>query len=78
MPVDVSYQADVWGSISRSVTAAAASAQASGADLENARLAYQAALAEYYFELHGLDSDANLLENTVTADEQYLQLTKLR
>ena len=78
MPVDVSYQADVWGSISRSVTAAAASAQASGADLENARLAYQAALAEYYFELHGLDSDANLLENTVAADEQYLQLTKLR
>jgi NodT family efflux transporter outer membrane factor (OMF) lipoprotein len=78
MPVDVSYQADVWGSIRRSVTANAASAQASAADLENAKLTYQSQLAEMYFELHGLDGDADLLQRTVTLYQQSLQLTQDR
>jgi NodT family efflux transporter outer membrane factor (OMF) lipoprotein len=78
MPVDVSYQADVWGSIRRSIAAGAATAQASAADLENARLTYQAQLAVLYFQLHGLDSDAGLLQTTLTLYGQYLQLTKDR
>jgi len=78
MPFDVSYQADVWGNIRRSVRAARESAQASAADLENARLSFQAQLAESYFELHGIDADADLLQRTVTYYEQYLQLTKDR
>lgn len=78
MPVDVSYQADVWGSIRRSVNASAATAQASAADLENARLTYQAQLAVLYFELHGLDGDADLLQTTLTLYGQYLQLTQDR
>jgi NodT family efflux transporter outer membrane factor (OMF) lipoprotein len=78
LPVDVSYQADVWGNIRRSVTAAYASAQASFADLENARLSYQAQLAEFYFELHGQDGDIDLLERTVKAYEEYLKLTQDR
>ncbi|HWF84368.1 MAG TPA: efflux transporter outer membrane subunit, partial [Vicinamibacterales bacterium] len=78
LPVDVSYQADVWGSIRRSVAAAAATAQASAADLENAKLTYQAQLAEMYFELHGLDADADLLQKTLVLYEQSLQLTQDR
>ncbi len=78
MPVDVSYQADVWGSIGRSVAANAATAQASAADLENASLTYQSQLAEIYFELHGLDGDADLLQRTMTLYEQSLQLTRDR
>ena len=78
LPFDVSYQADIWGSIRRSITASVASAQASAADLENARLSYQAQLAEMYFQLHGLDGDADLLQRTVTAYKQYLQLTRDR
>ena len=66
MPVDVSYQADIWGNIRRSVTANADLAQASAADLENAKLTYQSQLAQIYFELHGLDADADLLRRTVT------------
>lgn len=77
-PVDVSYQADVWGNIRRSVTAARETAQSSAADLENARLSFQAQLAEMYFELHGLDGDADLLRRTMSSFEQYLQLTKDR
>lgn len=78
MPVDVSYQADVWGNVRRSVTAAKRTAQSSAADLENVRLTFQAELAEFYFELHGLDGDADLLQRTIASFQQFLQLTKDR
>ncbi|HEY7288975.1 MAG TPA: efflux transporter outer membrane subunit [Vicinamibacterales bacterium] len=78
LPVDLSYQADVWGSVRRSVTGASATADASAADLENVRLTYQAQLAQLYFQLHGLDGDANLLETTLELYGQSLQLTKDR
>ena len=78
MPVDVSYQADVWGSIRHTVRASSDVAQASAAQLENARLTYQAELAEFYFELHGLDSEADLLQRTEASYRDYLQLTKDR
>jgi len=78
VPLDVSYQADVWGSIRRSVAANAAVTQASAADLESARLLYQSELAADYFQVQGLDADRVLLEETVRSDEQYLQLTQDR
>lgn len=77
-PADVSYQADVWGSIRRSVAANSAIAQASYAQLENARLLYQAELAVDYFQLQGLDASRQLLESTVKSFEQYVQLTQDR
>jgi len=78
MPFDISYQADIWGNISRSVTASKDTAQASAADLENAKLTFQAQLAQMYFQLHGLDADADLLRRNVTIFEQSLQLTQER
>ena len=78
IPIDVTYQADVWGSIRRSVAANAAVAQASAADLENARLLYQAELASDYFQIQGLDAEQRLLEATVKSYEQYVQLTRDR
>ena len=78
MPFDISYQADIWGNIRRSVTASKDTAQASAADLENAKLTFQAQLAQIYFQLHGLDADANLLRRNVIVFEQSLQLTQER
>ncbi len=78
IPIDVTYQADVWGSIRRSVAANSAVAQASAADLENARLLYQAELAADYFQIQGLDAERRLLEATVQSYERYVQLTKDR
>jgi NodT family efflux transporter outer membrane factor (OMF) lipoprotein len=78
VPVDLSYEADVWGSIRHSVGSLAATAQASAAQLENARLFYQAELAQDYFQLHGTDGEKDLLERTVKSYEEYLQLTKDR
>jgi NodT family efflux transporter outer membrane factor (OMF) lipoprotein len=78
MPFDIAYQADVWGNIRRSVTASKDTAQASAADLENATLTFQAQLAQLYFQLHGLDADADLLRRNVAIFEQSLQLTQDR
>jgi NodT family efflux transporter outer membrane factor (OMF) lipoprotein len=77
-PVALSYEADVWGSIRHSVGSLAATAQASAAQLESARLFYQVELAQDYFQLHGTDGEKDLLERTVKSYEEYLQLTKDR
>ena len=78
LPVNVSWEADIWGSIRRSITAAAEAAQVSDAQLENARLSYQAQLAEDYFELRGTDGEEQLLETTVKSYQDYLKLTQDR
>jgi NodT family efflux transporter outer membrane factor (OMF) lipoprotein len=78
LPIDISYQADVWGSIRRSVRASAETAQATAAQLENARLFFQAELAQDYFQLHGTDAEQDLLERTVKSYQEYLDLTRNR
>jgi NodT family efflux transporter outer membrane factor (OMF) lipoprotein len=78
LPASLSYVADVWGGIRRSVGASAATAQVTAAQLENARLAYQAELAQAYFGLHGTDGARELLERTVKSYQEYLQLTQDR
>jgi NodT family efflux transporter outer membrane factor (OMF) lipoprotein len=75
LPVDLSYEADVFGRIRRNVEGSKASAQASAADLETVRLTMQAELAVDYFQLRGLDSQKDLLDRTVAADEKALELT---
>jgi len=78
LPISASWEPDLWGNIRRSATAAAAQAQASAADLENARLLYQSELAQDYFALHGLDGDVDLLTRTVKSYSEYLELTHNR
>jgi NodT family efflux transporter outer membrane factor (OMF) lipoprotein len=78
LPVDVSYQADIWGSIRHSIRSSAEAAQVSAAQLENARLSYQAELAQDYFELRGTDGEKELLETTVKSYQDYLKLTQDR
>jgi NodT family efflux transporter outer membrane factor (OMF) lipoprotein len=78
LPLDVSWEADTWGSVRRSITSSAAAAQLSDAQLENARLSYQAQLAQDYFELRGTDGEEQLLETTFKSYQDYLKLTQDR
>jgi NodT family efflux transporter outer membrane factor (OMF) lipoprotein len=78
LPVGVSWEADTWGSIRRSIQASAEAAQVSDAQLENARLSYQAELAQDYFELRGTDGEKELLDTTVKSYQDYLKLTQDR
>lgn len=78
LPVDVSWTADIWGSVRRTVRADIATAQADAAQVANARLAYQSNLAIDYFSLRGQDATKNLIEKTVKSYAEYLQLTRDR
>jgi len=75
LPLDVSWELDVWGRVRRSVESSEASAQAFAADLQTIRLSLQAELAINYFLLRGLDSERQLLENTLVAYGKAYELT---
>ena len=76
--MNLSYQADIWGSIRRTVRQSAETAQVTAAQLENARLTFHGELALDYFQLRGTDSDQDLLETTVKSYQEYLELTQNR
>jgi NodT family efflux transporter outer membrane factor (OMF) lipoprotein len=78
LPFNVSWEPDLWGNIRRGVTASAATAQSLAAAVANARLLYQAELAQDYFELHGSDAEAELLTRTEASYEEFLTLTQNR
>jgi NodT family efflux transporter outer membrane factor (OMF) lipoprotein len=78
LPFDVTWQADIWGSIRRNVTANAELAQASDTDLANARLLYQSELAADYFQLRGVDAQHDLLQETVKSYREFVELTRHR
>jgi len=71
-----SWAVDVWGRIRRTVEGAKASAQASAADLANARLTAQSELAADYFQLRVTDAQKALLEATAKDYERSLQITQ--
>jgi len=76
LPLDLSYEADVWGRVRRNVESYRAQAQASAADLETVNLSMHADLAVDYFAARSLDAEEQLLGTTVTQYEQALQLTE--
>jgi len=78
LPVDASYEADVWGRLHGIVEANRTAAQATAADLETARLSLHAELAIDYFALRGVDREQQLLNAAVEAFAQALELTQNR
>jgi NodT family efflux transporter outer membrane factor (OMF) lipoprotein len=78
LPVDVSYEPDLWGRVRRTVEASRENAQASAADLESVSLSLHAELALDYFELRSLDAESKLLDSTVEEFAKALQLTQNR
>jgi len=75
LPVNVSREPDLCGNIHRTVAASAANAQSLAANVGNARLLYQAELAQDYFGLHGNDGEAELLTRTEASYKEYVTLT---
>ena len=78
LPFDLSYEVDLWGRVRRTVSASREEAQASAADLQTANLSLHAELAVDYFELRSADDQKQLLDNTVAAYTDALQLTQNR
>jgi NodT family efflux transporter outer membrane factor (OMF) lipoprotein len=78
LPLDLSYEVDLWGRIRRTVSASKEEAQASAADLQTANLSLHAELAVDYFELRSADVQEHLLDDTVKAYTDALQVTQNR
>jgi NodT family efflux transporter outer membrane factor (OMF) lipoprotein len=78
LPLDISYEVDLWGRIRRTVAASREEAQASAADVATASLSLHAELAVDYFELRSADTQKQILDNTVKAYTDAYQLTKTR
>jgi NodT family efflux transporter outer membrane factor (OMF) lipoprotein len=78
LPFDLSWEADVWGRIRRTVEANRDSAQASEADLAAALLSAQTELAQDYFLLRVQDAQKELLDATVASFQKALDLTRNR
>jgi len=78
LPVDVSWDIDVWGRVRRNVEANRANAQASAGDLEATRLLFQSELAQDYFLLRTVDAQRGLLNAAIAAYQTSLRLTRNR
>jgi NodT family efflux transporter outer membrane factor (OMF) lipoprotein len=76
LPLEASWEPDLWGKIRNTVRQARYAAQVSAADLENEKLTEEAALAEYFFEIRGQDQLQQIFDETVKADQKTLDLTR--
>ncbi|QIL75170.1 efflux transporter outer membrane subunit [Hymenobacter sp. HDW8] len=78
VPLNVSYEVDVWGRLRRGVQAAKAESEASEAELRTVQLSLTADAATYYFGIRGLDAELAVLDSTLLARRQSLALTNAR
>ncbi len=76
LPLEASWEPDLWGKVRNTVRQAHYAAQVSAADLENERLIEQASLAEYFFEIRGQDKLQQIYDDTVVADQKEYELTR--
>jgi NodT family efflux transporter outer membrane factor (OMF) lipoprotein len=78
LPIDFSWEIDLWGRVRRTVEASQAGAQASRADLASVLLSAQSLLAQDYFQLRTVDAQKKILEDTIEGYQKTLDLTKNR
>jgi len=78
LPFDASWEPDFWGRIRNTVVASTSEAQATAADLQNVRLSVEAELAFDYYQLRSVDAEKALLDSTIAAFQEELDLTRVR
>lgn len=78
LPLDLSYEVDLWGRVRRTVSVSKEEAQATAADLQTALLSLQTELAVDYFEARSNDADEKLLLDTVKSYEEAYRITNNR
>jgi multidrug efflux system outer membrane protein len=78
VPLDLSYEVDLWGRVRRGFESARADAQASLADFYNVLLTLQADVAQNYFALRSLDAEASIVAATVALRKEQVQLVRSR
>jgi multidrug efflux system outer membrane protein len=78
VPLDLSYEVDLWGRVRRGFESARADAQASVADFYNVLLGLQADVAANYFALRTLDAEIATVSGTVALRKEQVRLVRSR
>ena len=78
VPLDLSYEVDLWGRVRRSFESARADAQATLADFYGVQLGLQTDVAVNYFSLRALDAQIGTVAGTIGLRKEQLQLVQSR
>lgn len=78
LPIGASWEPDLWSRVRQAVRTSYLAAQVSAADLENVRLSVHAELAADYYELRRQDSLKQVLDSTVVAYREALDLVRVQ
>jgi outer membrane protein, multidrug efflux system len=78
LPMDLSYEVDLWGKIRDQYDSAVFNAEAQSDAYYNVMLTLTSDLASAYFQLRGYDAQIDLYKATIQTREKNLQLTQNR
>jgi multidrug efflux system outer membrane protein len=78
VPLDLSYEIDLWGRVRRGFESARAEATASLAALHNVLLTLQADIALNYFALRAVDAEISVVEGTIGLRNEQVALVRSR
>ena len=78
LPLDASYEVDLFGKIRRSLQASRADYQGSVAAYETVLLTLKSNLAQDYFNLRYVDADRDVLRQNIKVQQDFLDLTRKR
>jgi multidrug efflux system outer membrane protein len=76
LPLDLSYEVDLWGRVRRSFRAAREQAQAGAAAYRNVLLSLQAEVAQTYFMIRSIDLDRHVVGETIELRKKNLALVE--
>jgi len=74
VPVDLTYEVDVWGRVRRGLESARAQAVASADDEAAVRLMVQTDVAQFYYTLRLLDAQTDILKETVASYREQVRI----
>jgi multidrug efflux system outer membrane protein len=78
VPLDLTYEIDVWGRIRRGLQSARAQAVASADDEALVRLTMQTNVAQFYYAIRLLDSQAEILTQTVASYREQVRILSVQ
>lgn len=78
LPLDLSYEVDLWGKVRRGFEAARADAGATLAAYHNLLLTLQADLAQNYFTLRAIEAELAAVDSTIELRREELKLVRSR
>ena len=78
LPVQATYEADLWGQIRRSIESANALTQMSVADYETVLLQLKTDVASFYIMTHYIDQELIILRNNIELQQRAVDLANVR